>query len=190
MQPLHVPTLTQRDAASVILFLDFDGVTHPEPCFQDNTFCRLALIEAVVRTFSAVEIVISSSWRDHYTLNELREHFSKDLRSRVVGVTPSLKYPSPVRRAGSGPAAAQEQDREIEALLVASRPTAHEREWEIETWLTANRPTDTPWLAIDDRPEWFRPNSTNLLVTDSQQGFQPRQQQTLRAMIRIRTDEL
>ena len=178
------------DKACIVLFLDFDGVTHPEPCFQDNVMCRLGLIEDVLREYPIVSIVISSSWRDHYTLDELRQHFAVDLRARVVGVTPSLKNPSPVRRSGIGTAEAHACDWEMEAWLVANRPAAHEREWEIETWLTANRPPGTPWLAIDDRPEWFKPQSPNLLLTDSKQGFQPRQQQTLRAMLRIRTDEI
>jgi hypothetical protein len=156
--------------ACVVLFLDFDGVTHPEPCFQDNVFCRLDLIEAVVRDFAPVEIVITSSWRDHYPLDILREEFALDLRSRVVGVTPSIKNPSPDWLCGGAP--------------------AHEREWEIETWLTANRPVGTPWLGIDDRPHWFRENCPNLLVTNSRVGFQPVQQQTLRLMIRQRKDEL
>lgn len=33
----------------MILFLDFDGVTHPEFCSYDDYFCRLPLIEEVLR---------------------------------------------------------------------------------------------------------------------------------------------
>lgn len=171
----------------MILFLDFDGVTHPEPCCRGNEFCRLVLIEAVVRKFPAVEIVISSTWRDHYRLDELRQHFAADLRARVVDVTPSAKNPSPVRHSGSAPAT--EHEREIEACLVALRPTAHEREWEIETWLVAHRPQGTPWVAIDDRPELFRANNQDLLVTNSAYGFHASQQQTLRLMLRLRESE-
>jgi hypothetical protein len=29
----------------LILFLDFDGVLHPQPCFADSAFCRLPLLE-------------------------------------------------------------------------------------------------------------------------------------------------
>lgn len=177
----------RRSAASVVLFLDFDGVTHPEPCCRGNEFCRLALIEAVVRQFLAVEIVISSAWRDHYAVDEFRQHFSPDLRAGVVGVTPSAKNPSPLRHSRSAPAT--EHEREIEACLVASRPAEHEREWEIETWLMANRPQGTPWLAIDDRPELFRENNQNLLVTNSAYGFHASQQQTLRLMLRLRISE-
>ncbi len=181
-------TSVTRGAPTVVLFLDFDGVTHPDPCDRSNEFCRLPLIESVVRTFAAVEIVISSAWRDHYTLDKLRQHFAADMQERVVGVTPSLKHPSPVRRPASGLAAAQEW--EVEACLLAHRPEVHEREWEIEAWLSANRPPDTPWLAIDDRPHLFLPNSQNVLLTNSANGFHPSQQQTLRLMLRLRDDEI
>lgn len=60
-----------------VLFLDFDGVTHPEPCCQEDVFCRLNLIEDVLLGFPTVDIVISSSWRDHYTLEYLRSFFCK-----------------------------------------------------------------------------------------------------------------
>lgn len=33
----------------MILFSDFDDVTHPQPCFHENVFCRLHLIESVLR---------------------------------------------------------------------------------------------------------------------------------------------
>lgn len=46
----------------MILFLAFDGVTHPQPCFHENVFCRLHLIESVLREheLSDIEIVC---WR-------------------------------------------------------------------------------------------------------------------------------
>ena len=48
----------------MILFLDFDGVLHPEPCDEDGEpFCNLPALEAILRDFPAVEIVISSMWR-------------------------------------------------------------------------------------------------------------------------------
>ncbi len=41
---------------NMYLFLDFDGVTHPQPCLQDSAFCRLPLIEEVLREFPMVKI--------------------------------------------------------------------------------------------------------------------------------------
>jgi hypothetical protein len=80
----------------MILFLDFDGVTHPEPCVHENVFCRLHLIESVLREreLRDVQIVISSSWREHHSLDDLRQFFSEDIQGRVVGVTPDIWHPA------------------------------------------------------------------------------------------------
>lgn len=148
------------------VFLDFDGVTHPDPCYPENVFCRMPLIEEVLFEFPRVEIVISSSWRDHHDLDDLQTFFSDSLKPRIVGVTPSIKRPSPAWLPGHIP--------------------QFEREWEIESWMEENRHWGARWLAIDDRPYWFRPESTNLLVTDPSYGFSIEDQVTLRSMIKER----
>lgn len=151
----------------VVLFLDFDGVLHPEPFHPDGYLCHIDRVQDVLREFAdQVEIVISSSWRDFHSLAELRDMFASDIGALVVGVTPSIRTPSPDWLPGIAP--------------------RHEREWEIETWLKANRPWGTPWLAIDDRAQWFREDSANLLLTSSRHGFAMEQQATLRDMIQER----
>lgn len=143
--------------STLILFLDFDGVTHPEPYDQESAFQQLPFIEAVVRDLVEVEIVVSSSWRESHSLDELREFFALDIQHRVVGVTPDIWDPE--------------------------RPQSFLRECECMAWLAANRPAGTRWLAIDDRPSWFQPNCPNLLVTDTTQGFLPNQIEMLRNML-------
>ena len=135
----------------MILFLDFDGVTHPEPCVHESFFCRLPLIESVLREreLRHVQIVISSSWREHHSLDDMHAFFSQDIQGRVVGVTPDLWDPE--------------------------LPQAFVRERECLKWLAENRSTGERWLAIDDRPSWFQPNCQNLFWTDTMQGFQPTQ---------------
>ena len=143
----------------MILFLDFDGVTHAEPCFQENVFCRLPLIESILREreLRDIQIVISSSWREHHSLDDMREFFSQDIQGRVVGVTPDIWDPA--------------------------LPQAFVREHECLKWLAENRPTGERWLAIDDRPLWFQANCQNLFLTDTMQGFQPKQMGSLRDML-------
>lgn len=158
--------MTTEAKNSCVLCLDFDGVTHPEPCHPEQEFCYLKRIEEVLREYPSVDIVISSSWRNHYSLQELRDFFAPDLAGRVVGMTPSIKRPSSNWLPGHAP--------------------KFEREWEIETWMKENRSWDTPWLAVDDRPYWFRPDSSNLLVTQSKTGFTQDDQATLRAMLQER----
>ncbi|NVO06155.1 MAG: hypothetical protein HXX19_09630 [Rhodoferax sp.] len=140
-----------NDKTAPVIFLDFDGVTHPEPSFQDNVFCRLDKIAAVLNRYPAVDIVISSSWRMHYTLDERKEFLSPIAADRVVGMTPSIKTPSPDWLPGVVP--------------------EHERQWDIKTWMKANRPWGTLWIAIDDRPQWFGPECVGLLLTDRKTGF-------------------
>lgn len=148
----------------MILFLDFDGVVHPEPCFtKDKEFQSLPLIEAVLREFPTVEVVISSAWRLDWFIDlwppaegecviALRKHFSDDIQPRVVGATPDFRYCHP-NRLPEG----------LDAFI---------RQFECEAWLRENRPPWTPWLAVDDRAWWFKPFCKNLLeVSDPTVGF-------------------
>lgn len=147
----------------MILFLDFDGATHPQPCYPENVFCRLHLIESVLREreLRHVQIVISSSWRAHYSLDDMREFFSRDIQDRVIGVTPDI--PKLASDTGQAP--------------------EFERERQCQAWMQTNCPPGTPWLAIDDRPEWFSPDCSNLLVTNCQYGFHSDNAATLRDML-------
>ena len=76
----------------MILFLDFDGVLHPEYDGQatpaDVVFCHLPRFEAVMRDYPEVEIVISSMWREQFPLDALRARFSPDIAGRIIGATP------------------------------------------------------------------------------------------------------
>lgn len=139
-----------------VLFLDFDGVLHSEPSLPKEAFSQLPVMEAVLREFPAVEIVISSSWRLDWTqetdaVSFLRLHFSADIAPRVVGVTPDCSY----------------LDR---PELNAEIPL---RQYECMQWLKVNRPDVTPWLALDDRDDWFLPACPNLMAVDGYAGFMP-----------------
>lgn len=75
----------------MILFLDFDGVLHPSPTDYRGPFCHLDVLQDWLRAHPRVDVVISSSWRETYPFEDvLRELFSADLQSRVIGVTPVL----------------------------------------------------------------------------------------------------
>jgi HAD domain in Swiss Army Knife RNA repair proteins len=150
-----------------ILFLDFDGVTHPDPCRKDEYFRQLPLIEGVLRKHISVNVVISSSWRYDHRLPELQAFFSSDVRTRVVDVTPSV--------------ARTDDEGWIPRDLLQ-----HHREWECRKWMRQNRPLDTSWLAIDDAAEWFTPECAHLLTTQSSIGFQEEQEPLLSKMIKQR----
>ena len=134
-----------------VLFLDFDGVTHPDPCEKDQLFQSLPLIEAVLRRYPGVLVILSTTWRSMHPLDELKDHFSNDVAERVLGGTPLINlydlawYPVPI--------------------------SARSRQREIEAWLHQNRTLNHPWVALDDRPWWFESECQNLLVTSALTGF-------------------
>lgn len=69
-----------------VLFLDFDGVLHPNCCAPDECFCLLPALAATIAPFE-IDIVISSSWRHHYSLRWIKKQFPAALRKRIVGTT-------------------------------------------------------------------------------------------------------
>lgn len=76
----------------MILFLDFDGVLHPEGEYHIHNvgadFCFLPRLDTLLREFSFVKIVISSSWREQLHYKTLLKPFSSDIRYRILGATP------------------------------------------------------------------------------------------------------
>ena len=136
---------------AMILFLDFDGVLHADPCSdQTELFCRLPLLEEVLRDTPQVEIVVSSSWRECRTIDQLRNLFSADIRQRVIDVTPM---------AGA--------HQELAELI---GPT-YRRSIEVEAWLRASGRPWLPWIALDDKRHWFRPFTKNLVCCDPLVGL-------------------
>lgn len=118
-----------------VLFLDFDGVLHfffPEEDSTDEEnqfFYFIPQFERFIRAFSDrvnFKIVISSTWRDKKTFNQLKAPFSKDIQEMIVGVTPNHYDNSE----GSRLREAQE-------------------------WLMTNQ-YDGSWIAIDDNADiWY-----------------------------------
>lgn len=69
-----------------VLFLDFDGVLHPNLAAESGHFCRMPLLEAALRDHP-VDVVVSSSWRFHHDWAALLAHFPPTLRAQVRGRT-------------------------------------------------------------------------------------------------------
>jgi hypothetical protein len=155
----------------VILFLDIDGVLHPRPIpgqsGQTDLFSALHLLEDVLRQVPDVEVVISSSWREHYPLDEMREIFSADLRERIVGLTPRPPL-------AAGPAQLSDFPRHAECAA----------------WMAQRRPAGTLWLAIDDTREEFVPNCAQLLLVDGSVGLTPASAAELLARLRASREGL
>ena len=152
----------------MILFLDFDGVLHPEPAPTRHYLCRLPLLEEILMDYPKVEIVISSAWRldwveESAQVAGMKEHFSLLLRDRVVGVTPD--------------------HRQTLANQAPEGLADYLREWECVDWLRMHRPAGTPYLMLDDRPWLFRPNNPHLMIVDCDDGFLPDNEVELRSRL-------
>ena len=119
-----------------ILFLDFDGVLHPEGAGAELEFCHLDNFEQVMREFPQVQIVVSSSWRFSESIEMLLLHFSNDIRERIVGITLRLLEFDSMRG---------------------------QRQWECEAWVSEHRP-QARWLALDDRAQYFDAGCQNLVL--------------------------
>lgn len=127
-----------------ILFLDFDGVLHGSSDFSN--FGKLPALCRVLDQMPDVDIVISSTWRETYPLDLLKEYFPERIRSRVIGGTPML---TEGYEQGS-------RQREIEDYLA------------LQGLHTGN----AAWVALDDIAAFFDGNCPFLILTDGRIGFQ------------------
>lgn len=147
----------------MILFLDFDGVLHPEPCHDEAIlFCNRSALETILRDVPTVEIVISSMWRFTHTLAELQALFSADIAERIVGLTPDWT------------------DISTHFSVVGS----YFRHTEIEGWLRQSDRAGEAWAALDDRRYLFKPQSPNFIFCDPSVGLDHGTGQLLRQKLR------
>lgn len=134
----------------MILFLDFDGVTHFVFPLKHRTddenqhFAFLPRLEAVLRDHPDWKVVISSSWREVYPWDKILDYFSADIQPRIIGATPVLKTKEPPY-------------------------PAHPRFLEIQLYLADNNHQASQWIALDDDAQLFPPDCPNLVLCD--EGF-------------------
>lgn len=137
----------------MILFLDFDGVTHPVGSDPEHSFSRLPLIVQFLREEAPTwQLVISSSWREYYSWQQLLEIFSPDIRLRIIGSTPLDGSPSLVATWGA-------------------MATLHPREFQIRQFLAQRCLGQNDWCALDDMAGWFAPMTPNLILCNPCTGI-------------------
>lgn len=136
----------------MILFLDFDGVLHPVKSEIDNIFCHFPALEAFLnREEPSWRIVLSTSWREPHSMNELLDFIPESLHCRVLGATVPDKHAGPGRMDPALNAAAQ-------------------RHAQILYFLQEHCPNE-PWLALDDDPSEFLPDTPQLVLCDPTTGL-------------------
>lgn len=156
--------MSSIDSPAPVLFLDFDGVLHPDGAQVDQLFCRIPMLEEVLRRYPTVDVVISSSWREVHPLDEIQEYFSPDIGRRVIDITP-VRPP-------------------LDAI-----PTglwSFVREAECAVWMLEHRPL-APWVALDDQPWRFRPFASNLLLIDGRTGLTAKDAERLATALAVIT---
>ncbi len=124
------------------LFLDLDGVLRrsASPLYGLDRDL-VANLESLLRAFPDVKVVITSSWREAFSLAELRKHFSADIAARIVGVTLSSEDRDDFYR-----------HREVLAYL---KRKAAPGDW---------------WVAVDDDPLHY-PSDAPVLLVDPAVGL-------------------
>ena len=68
------------------IYLDFDGVLHPNVLQKGQAFCHVPLLESALAGKS-VGIIISSSWRLHETWEYIEMLFPSSIRGFLNGCT-------------------------------------------------------------------------------------------------------
>jgi|SRR5215471_618472 len=123
----------------MLLFLDFDGVLRRKqaPLYKLESDLVQLLI-GLLREYSRVEVVVTSSWTDAYPLNQIKELFPRDISLRIVGKT--------TRRSSQ-----DEHARYREVLAYLDR--------------FADPP---PWVALDDDPLNYPDHAAVVLVDPGQ----------------------
>lgn len=149
----------------MLMFLDFDGVLHPDPCYDESLlFSQLPRLESVLHDNPHVEVVVvSSTWRFKRSITRLRELFSLSLQARIIDVTPERRdFPDLAEIIGH----------------------TYERSIEIEAWMRYSREPWRPWVALDDKAHWFQPFCKNLILCDSLTGLDEITESQLRERLR------
>ena len=123
-----------------LLFLDIDGVCHPLSAYSKGT-SFLEYVPLIAKTVGNTPVVVSSSWRGTYFLDELQEMLQP---LNVVGSTP---VEDSFGEHGS-------RQREIKQWLEGD---ISGKNWD--------------WIALDDMENLFYKDCTNLILCNGEEGF-------------------
>jgi len=137
----------------MILFLDFDGVLHPDFARGKAYFSAKPLLWQLLDECPQIEVVFSTSWRSDRTVEKLIQLVTHDggehLAGRFIGAIPSIPF---------------EANRNITGPVPL-------REIAIRAWLAGNGLTGRNWIALDDDPTGFKPDCPNLILIDKMTGL-------------------
>lgn len=78
--------MTFRELSNRTLFLDFDGVLHPTVATPKQLFDRAQMLVETIERWRP-RVVISSSWRFHFSLEEILSRLPQEIAAQVCGKT-------------------------------------------------------------------------------------------------------
>lgn len=149
----------------MILFLDYDGVLHPDAAYlvrgrpelraDGELFMWAGHLVDVLASAPQIRIVLSTSWARELRFARARDYLPAELRPMVIGATWH-----------SGMATDDEH-----------RPLGRDTWWDAATrYQQIRRYVDragiTEWIAVDDQPEgWADADRDKLVATDSNLGL-------------------
>ena len=149
----------------MILFLDFDGVLHPDEAYlihgrpvlraEGELFMWAPLLVNVLADCPKVRIVLSTSWARDLRFTRARDWLPEPLRARVIGAT----WHSGMNQSLEG----------FDKLRLTWWDGAT-RYQQIRRYV--DRANLADWVAIDDQPEgWTDADSDHLIQTDGSIGL-------------------
>ncbi|WRL44940.1 HAD domain-containing protein [Aromatoleum evansii] len=106
--------IRQREPQRPTVFLDYDGVLHPDAVYREGERIVLRtdgfrlfewtdVLEDLLTPYPALQIVLSTSWARVLGFDTVRSHLPESLRRRVVGATvvrngsAAMGQPDPLR---------------------------------------------------------------------------------------------
>lgn len=120
--------MVNADRGRPLLFLDADGVLHPNTAAPADRLRGWPLLIEVLDAVPGVDVVWSSSWRYQKPWSVLMAGVPERLHERFLGATPAHLYP----RGEACPAGT--------------------RRLEVESFLQRLGDPERPWVALDDQP--------------------------------------
>ena len=145
--------------SKTILYLDYDGVLHPEPVYRHprggmyfglehaghSLFEYAEVLVEALAPYPEVAIVLSTSWVRVLSYSQAKAYLPEALRSRVIGAT----FHSAMNKL------------EFDAMTRGSQVLAD-----------ATRRSATSWVALDDDEQgWLGAASVHLVLSNGSQGL-------------------
>jgi hypothetical protein len=167
------PRTTNARMSWKYLFLDFDGVLHPDEAYlkkgepvlfgEGQLFMWGQVLAEMLDPYPLVLIILSTDWVRHFGFDEAAFHLIPPLRARVIGSTW-------VGRGWDG---------------------WKERGIAVENYVKQNAIDDRRWLALDDDDSgWSAEGRRNLILCNPRRGISdPDVQATFAEKLKVMTDD-